>query len=170
MNLPDNFMFTDCGEGATLLWLLNYHFPKILKSLDGIPYDSLFRRPASNINPPGWIYAHMAIKESDHIAGFAQYVNNVPDAYVIFRGGDGLPSEEKMRDAVPDVAEITEYYSGIRQNTADYLASIEDANLKDVPGYVSDGPIREFFVMTIQHQYCHWGEIQVIREILEIGN
>ena len=169
MDLPEDFMFTDCGERATLLWLLNFHFQKILVSLDGIPYDSLFRRPADNINPPGWIYAHMAVKESDHIAGFAQGVNNVPAPYVIFRGG-GLPSEDIMRAAVPDVADIRRYYAKVRKNTADYLATIEDANLKDVPGYVNQDPIREFFAMTIQHQYCHWGEIQVIREILGIGN
>ena len=166
MDLAENFMFTDCGERATLLWLLNYHFQKIHAALDVIPYDSIFRRPAENINPPGWIYAHMAVKESDHIAGFAQGVNHVPSQYVIFRGGGELPPEDEMRSAVPDVAGLKEYYAAVRSRTAGYLAIIEDTNLKDVPGYVSQGPIREFLVMTIQHQYCHWGEIETIREML----
>ena len=145
MNLPENFMYTDCGERATLLWLLNYHFPKILASIDGIPTESLFRPPTSYLNPPGWIFAHMAVKERDHIAGFAQGVNDVPAKYAIFRGGK-LPSEDDMQAAVTDAAELTAYYRQVRQKTADYLASIEDAQLKEVPGHVSQDPIREFFV------------------------
>ena len=165
MDLAQDFMYTDCGERVTLLWLLNYHFQKILASIDGIPDDSLFRRPAKHLNPPGWIFAHMAVKERDHIAGFVQGANDVPAKYAIFRGGR-LPSEDEMRVSVADIAEITEYYRQVRGNTADYLASIEDSDLKDVPGHVNQDPIREFFVMTIQHQYCHWGELETIRNLL----
>ncbi|MDP6361300.1 MAG: DinB family protein [Planctomycetota bacterium] len=165
MNLPDNFMYTDCGERASLLWLLNYHFQKILRSLDGIPADILFRRPAAHVNPPGWLLAHMAVKERDHIAGFAQGANDVPSRYEIFRGGE-LPSEQEMMEAVADAAEIADFYAEVRGKTAEYLASISDADLKGVPGHVNQDPIREFFVMTIQHQYYHWGQLETIRKLL----
>ena len=165
MDLPGNFMYTDCGERATLLWLLDYHFEKILVSLGGVPADSMFRRPARYLNPPGWIFAHMAVKERDHVAGFAQGVSDIPARYSIFRGGE-LPSEHEMRASVAEIAEITDYYREVRRGTADYLASIEDANLKDVPGYVSHDPIREFFVMTIQPQYYHWAQLEAIRRLL----
>jgi hypothetical protein len=158
-------MYTDCGERATLLWLLNYHFPKILASIDGIPAESLFRPPIRYLNPPGWIFAHMAVKERDHIAGFVQGDSDVPARYTIFRGGR-IPSEDEMRAAVTGAAELTAYYRQVRNKTADYLASIEDSQLKEVPGHVSQDPIREFLVMTIQHQHYHWAQLETIRRIL----
>ncbi len=165
MNLPDNFMFTDCGERATLLWLLDYHFKKILHSLDGVPAEALFCRPVEYLNPPGWILAHMAVKERDHIAGFAQGANDVPAKYTIFRGGK-LFSKDEMETAITDGAEIVRYYERVRAKTANYLATLEDSDLKNVPGYVNQDPIREFFVMTIQHQYYHWAQLEVIRKLL----
>lgn len=165
MDLAQDFMFTDCGERATLLWLLNYHFPKILGSVNGISYEFLFRRPAKHLNPPGWIFAHMAVKERDHIAGFAQGTNDVPAEYAIFRGGY-LPSEDEMRAAMTNITEITAYYHKVRGQTADYLASISDSDLKNVPRHVNQDPIREFLVMTIQHQYYHWAQLEIIRKLL----
>ena len=165
MDLAEDFMYTDCGERATLLWLLNYHFQKILTSIDRIPDNCLFRRPAKHLNPPGWIFTHMAVKERDHIAGFAQGANDVPAEYAIFRGGQ-LPSEDEMRAAVTDVAQITAYYRKVRAETADYLAFIKDSDLKNAPGHVNQDPIRECFVMTIQHQYYHWAQLDIIRRLL----
>lgn len=162
---PEGFMYTDCGERATLLWLLDYHFPKIIASINDIPSDSLFRRPTEHLNPPGWILTHMAVKERDHIAGFAQGANDVPAKYAIFRGFD-LPTEESMRAAVADLEEITQYYREVRAKTADYLEAIEDSDLKDAPGHVNQDPIRECFVMTIQHQFYHWAQLNLIRRIL----
>ena len=40
---PADFRYTDCGERATLLWLLDYHFGTILAALDGVPHEALFR-------------------------------------------------------------------------------------------------------------------------------
>ncbi|MFC1736458.1 hypothetical protein ACFL1X_10080, partial [Candidatus Hydrogenedentota bacterium] len=48
--------------------------------------------------------------------------------------------------------------------TKDYLASIEDSNLKDVPDHVNQEPIRMFIVRTIQNQHYHWAQLEMIRK------
>ena len=168
MRFTDNFMYTDCGEAGTLLWSLDYHFKKILSEAEGITPENLYRRPTDYLSPPGWILAHMAVKERDHIAGFAQGANDVPRKYGIFRGnpkGD-LPPKEKMHEALPDVSSIISYYREVRAKTTVFLESLNDEDFKSVPGYINQDPLREFFVMTIHHQNYHWAQLRLAQRIL----
>jgi hypothetical protein len=43
----------------------------------------------------------------------------------------------------------------------------EKSTLRDGDGN-RDNPIREFFIMAIQHQNCHWGELRAICKILGV--
>lgn len=168
MRFTDNFMYTDCGEAGTLLWSLNYHFKTILSEAEGITTENLYRIPMECLSPPGWILAHMAVKERDHIAGFAQGANDVPREYGIFRGNpEGiLPPQEKMVAALPDVSSIISYYKDVREKTAVFLETLNDEDFKTIPGHINQDPLREFFVMTIHHQNYHWAQLRLAQRIL----
>ena len=70
---------------------------------------------------------------------------------------------------------LIDYWRGVRAKTVAYLDRITDADLKEVPGDEfllgekdpnRQNPRREWFVMTIQHQHYHWGELSAVGKLL----
>jgi len=67
------------------------------------------------------------------------------------------------------------YWHEVRKQTHEYLDRLTDADLKGIPetsilpdnDVMRNKPIREYFVMTIEHQNYHRGQLQTIRVLAE---
>ena len=168
-------MYTDMSERDLMKWMLDYTTPWIIETFQGIADDRICVRPSENINSAGWIFGHIAVKERIHIAGLAQGINDIPKEFYMFHGFPPPPTEEQLREVIRSREILIDYWREVRQRTYEYLAELSDADLKKVPekSVIADGepnrdnPIREYFVMTIQHQNCHWGQLQIIQNLWE---
>jgi uncharacterized damage-inducible protein DinB len=168
-------MYTDMSERDLIKWTLDYTMPWIIDTFEAISDERICIRPREHINSAGWIFGHIAVKERIHIAGFAQGFNDIPGEFHMFHGFPPPPTEEQLREVIKSKETLIDYWRKVRQQTHEYLDRLSDADLKKVPekSVIRDGepnrdnPIREFFVMTIQHQNCHWGQLQIIQKLWE---
>jgi hypothetical protein len=167
------FMYTDMSERDLLKWTLNYTMPWVIETFEAIPDHAICVRPRPNINAPAWIFGHIVMTERCHVGGVLQGVSDWPEEFNVFRAPK--PAEEQIRAAFKSKASLVDYWREVRAKTEAYLDRITDADLKEVPGDecpLPDGgpnrqnPRREWFVMTIQHQNCHFGELRMIEKLL----
>ena len=167
------FMYTDMSERDLLGWNLNYTMERVIAAFEVIPQDRLCVRPRPNISAPAWIFGHIVVTERFHVGWVLEGVDDVPEPFWVFRDMD--PDDEKLRQAVESRQALIDYWREVRGKTESYLARITDADLKEVPtdSLLPDGdpnrqnPIREWFVMTIQHQNVHMGQLEIIAQLIE---
>ena len=169
-------MYTDMSERDLLKWQLNYTMPQIIEDFRAIPDNKLGWRPAKRTRSAGQIFGHIVVTERGHVGHFLEGVDDIPEKYTIFRSLTHYePTEAEVVKAVGSKEELIAYWREVRQKTIVYLDSISDENLKEVPKKTllhdndpnRHNPIREWFVMTIKHQNMGWGEIHMIRRIIE---
>ncbi|MEE8397745.1 MAG: DinB family protein [Desulfobacterales bacterium] len=126
----------------------------------------------------GQIFGHIIARERAHVRSFVQGINDdIPESFkVVFHSLTfSDPTEDEVLRAVGSKEHLIAYWRKVRGQTHEYLDSIDDGDLKGVPRKTllpdndpnRDNPIREWFVMTIKHQNMAWGEIHMIRRILE---
>jgi len=105
-------------------------------------------------------------------------VNDIPEKLRVFGSLTYCdPTKEEVLKALGSREGLVAYWQEVRKQTHAYLNSITDEVLQEVPKRTllpdndpnRHNPIREWFVMTIQHQNMAWGEIHMIRRILESG-
>ena len=170
------FMYTDLGEVGLIKWTLDYTMDWVIGTFESIPESCLFGRPRPNINAPAWIFGHIAVTERSHVAGFIQgNCSDIPEGWGPIFKGHGPPDEEDLKGAAKSRAHLISSWRGVRQQTHEYLDAISDADLKEEPKTSVLGendpnrrnPVREFFVMTIQHQNHHWGQLSIVQKLLE---
>jgi len=169
------FMYTDISERELIKWTLGYTMGWIIDTFESIPDDAMCVRPRPNINAPAWIFGHIAATERKHVGMALEGVNDIPEAYRIFHCVR-WPTDDEIAAAVESKQALIDYWRHVRSKTEAYLDRITDADLKEVPGGECllgekdpnrQNPRREWFVMTIQHQNCHWGELRVIEKLLK---
>ena len=170
-------MYTDMSERDLLKWQLDYTLPMIIKDFKAIPDNKLGWRPAKKTRSAAQIFGHIVITERCHVGCFLQGINDIPEKYNRVFGSltCGDPTEEEVSKAIGSREELVAYWQEVRKQTHAYLDRITDEDLKEIPKktLLSDNdpnrqnPIREWFVMTIKHQNMAWGEIHMIRRILE---
>jgi uncharacterized damage-inducible protein DinB len=167
-------IYTDMSERDFIKWNLDYTMGRTIETFESIPEDRLCLRPGPNINAPGWIFGHIVTAERAMIGGFAQGVMDIPGEYWVF-SGQSIPNESQLRDAFEPRDALTSYWHKVRKQTHDYLDQLTDADLKNIPdsSILPDSsamrmkPIREYFVMTIEHQNYHRGQLQTVRALIE---
>ena len=166
-------MYRDMSERDLLKWTLDYTKPWVIGTFESIPDDRLAVRPRPNINAPGWIFGHIVVTERTHVGRFLEGVDDVPEPWrTVFRAPK--PTEAEIRQAIASKADLIDYWHGVRAKTHAYLDRVTDADLKGVPQntLLTDddpnrhNPIREWFVMPIQHQNGHWGQLQIIAKLI----
>ena len=169
------FGYQDIGEKGFIKWSLDYTMPPIIECLLAIPEDQQYRTVLDKLPAPCRILGHIALNEEALIRGFAQGIRErrcpfPPQFFDVFQS----PSEEELRDGIPDSEQLVAYWRDVRKDTHRYLDGLapealrgrpEKSILPDDDGN-RDNPVREFFIMAIQHQNCHWGELRAICKIL----
>jgi hypothetical protein len=170
------FMYSDMTERQLLKWQLDYTMPMILQDFRAIPKDKLAWRPARKTRSAGQIFGHMVVIERTHVGMFLQGVNDIPAQYRVFGSLTHCdPTEAEVLEAIGSREQLIAYWQEVRTKTHRYLDGIADEDLKQVPVTTllpendpnRQNPIREWFVMTIKHQNMAWGEIHMIRRLLE---
>ena len=170
--------YTNMSERDLFKWQLDYTMPQIIDDFRAIPDSKLGWCPAEKTRSAGHIFGHIIHTERKHVGCYLQGVNDIPEKYKIFWSLTHTdPTEEKILKAVGSKGELIKYWHEVRKKTYEYLDSISDEDLKEVPkkSLLPDNdinrlnPIREWFVMTIKHQNTGWGEIHMIRRIIESG-
>jgi uncharacterized damage-inducible protein DinB len=167
--------YTDMSERDFIKWNLDYTMGQTIEIFEAIPPDHLCIRPMPNINAPGWIFGHIITAERAMIGGFTQGVMDIPEKYVVFSGLWSIPTESQLRDALEPKDGLISYWHEVRKQTNEYLDQLTDADLKKIPEVsilpdndsLRNKPIREYFVMTIEHQNYHRGQLQTIRALIE---
>lgn len=166
-------MYTDMKETQFIKWNLEYTEPLLLETFESFPEDKLLVPPKEGIDPPALIFANCIIKEAIHTQGFNQGEISIPDQYKCLLWWQGGSSDEKLQ-AISDRNELINLFRSVRELTYNYLDSLPDEKLKEVPKKSilpeSDpnrgNPVREAFVMTIYHQNVCWGKLMAIKEML----
>jgi len=171
------FVYTDMSERDVYRWQLDYTMPMIVKDFRAIPEDRLSWRPAKKTRSAAQIFGHIIVTERCHVGWFLQGINDIPEKYNSVFGSltHCNPIEEEVLKALGTREGLIAYWQEVRKQTHAYLNSIMDEDLKKVPRKTllpdndpnRQNPIREWFVMTISHQNMAWGEIHMIRRILE---
>ena len=169
----ESTQYTDMSERDFIKWNLDYTMGQTIEVFEAIPTDHLCIRPRPNINAPGWIFGHIITAEA-MIGGFTQGVMDIPGKYAVFAGWF-IPTESQLRDVLEPKDDLISYWHEVRKQTNEYLNQLTDADLKKIPeaSILSDNdplrnkPIREYFVMTIEHQNYHRGQLQTIRALIE---
>lgn len=168
---PTEPQYTDMSECDLFKWQIDYTMPKIIDDFKAIPDNKLGWRPAKRTRSAGHIFGHIPVTERKHVGMIIQGKNDIPKKYGIFFSlTRNDPSEEDVLKALGSKQGIIEYWHQVRKKTREYLDSISDEDLKSIAAYQETNrfdPIREWFVMTIKHQNMAWGEIHMIRRILE---
>jgi len=176
MNDQPEFMYTDLGERGLLLWGLDYSMNWIIDIFRAIPDSLLTRQPAEGIPSPAWTFGHIAVTERAHVGRVLQQVDDIPPRYNVFYGHDfpSAATEEDVRAAFESKDELVSYWKAVRQKTKEYLASITDDDLKNVPGTRPpgagpnwDNPTREWLLMTLQHQNHNWGRLATVKALIQ---
>ena len=169
------FMYKDISEREFIKWNLDYTMPWVIDCFKNIAEDKLLVKPRPDLNPPAWIVGHIAVTEHMHV-GVVQGKYEIPDKMQVFHAGKEVDIEGVKAAGTRD--DIIGYWESVRKGTNDYLDSISDEKLKELcPGKSLDdkddggepnyyNPIREWFVMTIQHQNSHFGYLQVVAKLL----
>jgi hypothetical protein len=169
-------MYTDMSERDLLKWQLDYTMPMIIKDFEAIPDDKLGWRPAKKTRSAGQIFGHIIATERAHIRGFVQGIDDSGKDAKLFHSLTSCdPDEDSVLRAIPSKEELVTAWREVRKQTHEYLDSTTDEDLKNIPQKTllpdndpnRNNPIREWFVMTIKHQNMAWGEIHMIRRILE---
>jgi hypothetical protein len=170
------FMYSDMSERDVYRWQLDYTMPMNIGDFEAIPDDKLGWRPAERTRSAGQIFGHIIATERKHVRCILQGLAEHEKDEGLFRTLTFCdPHEKDVLRAIPSKDALITEWRHVRAQTHEYLDSITDEELKSVPGktVLSDddpnrhNPIREWFVMTIKHQNMAWGEIHMIRRILE---
>lgn len=168
---------SDLGSGERFFigWALDYSMDWTIRVFQAIPETDTWVRPAPGIVAPGWTFGHIAVTERVHIGRFCQGIDDIPANYNIFYPRDPQEiTETQLRKAVSSKDELVAYWREVRGKTLRYLESLSDEDLKLVPekslhppGPNRDNPVREWFLMTIQHQNHNWGRLCVVQKLVE---
>jgi uncharacterized damage-inducible protein DinB len=169
-------MYTDLGERGLILWGLDYSMKWIIDIFRAIPDELLSKQPAKGVPSPGWTFGHIIVAERAHIGRVLQHVNDIPSAYDVFYGCQYpvAATEEQVRAAIRSKDDLISYWKEVRGKTASYLASITDQDLKKIPDpRTAEGDpnrnnaIREWLLMTLQHQNHNWGRLATVKALIE---
>jgi hypothetical protein len=169
------FMYRDVTERDLLKWALDYRTEPVIRTFEAIPEEHTWVRPRRNINTPAFIFGHIAVTERSHIGRFVQGIDDIPERFRPFRAWK--PDDVAIHAAVESKQVLIDYWREVRAMTHEYLARITDADLKEVPekSLLPDddpnrgNPIREWFIMTIEHQNQHWGQLEIIAKLVASG-
>ena len=168
------FGYEDIGEKGFIKWSLDYTMGPIIECFLAIPEDERYRTVLDRLPAPCRILGHIALNEDSLIQGFAQGIRQRRCSFPVrlFDVRES-PSEQELREGIPDSERLVAYWREVREDTHRYLADLTPEVLRQRPekSFLPEGdgnrdnPVREFFIMAIQHQNCHWGELRAICKI-----
>lgn len=166
--------YGDIGEKGFINWSLGYTMDPIIECFEAVPEERRYERPLGKLNAPCFILGHIAMNEENLLKGFAQGISQrrcpfPPRLFDVFHP----PGEEQLREAIADSSKLVDCWRAVREDTLAYLKGLTPEALRSRPPASTlpendgnrDNPIREFFLMAIQHQNCHWGELRAICKI-----
>jgi hypothetical protein len=169
------FGYQDIGERGFIKWCLDYTMDRVIECFMSIPESQIYTRPFGEVNAPCWIFGHIALNEEGLIKGCAQGIREriCPYPSRLFDGWK-VPSETDFYAADVRSQRLVDYWRAVRADTFAYLDMLTDGDLAKIPVQttIPDGsanrnnPIREFFIMAIQHQNYHWGQLQTIAKLI----
>ena len=175
MSLETFFGYQDIGERGFIKWCLDYTMDRVIDCFVSIPEPQIYVRLFGELNAPCWIFVHIARNEEGLVKGFAQGIHDhiCPYPTRLFDGWV-TPTEAELREADVRPQVLVDYWRTVRADTLHYLDTLSDADLAKVATRSTlpddDGnrhnPIREFFIMAIQHQNYHWGQLQTIAKLI----
>ncbi len=171
------FGYQDIGEKGFIEWSLNYVMDPIIECFTAIPEARRYERILDKLSAPCCIFGHIALNEEMLLMGFAQGIGQrrCPFPQGLFNVLRP-PTEEQLKEGIPDSSRLVEYWRAVRTETIAYLRKLTPDQLRSRPARSvlregdpnRDNPIREFFIMAIGHQNSHWGERRAICKILDL--
>ena len=171
------FGYKDISEKGFIEWSLGYTMDPIIECFLAIPGEQRYKRVLDKLSAPCRILGHIALNEETLLKGFARGIRKLrcPFPARLFDIWQA-PTDDELRKAIPDSEKLVTYWRDVRTDTHEYLEALTADDLRRRPEKSvlpeSDGnrnnPIREFFIMAIQHQNCHWGELRAICKILDV--
>jgi len=114
-----------------------------------------------------WHAAHIAHRERTHIARIIQGVEGeiIPPKYEVF--GVEWRSVDDIRKSIDSVANVTEWIGKVRDESSDFIASLDEAGFHEVPPDADGLSIGHWIFITVGHCAIHIGKIQLLRSMLE---
>ena len=169
--------YRDIGEKGFIQWSLGYTMDPIIECFEAVPEAHRYERPLGKLSAPCFILGHVALNEENLLQGFAQGISQrrcpcSPALFDVFHP----PAGEQLREGIPESSKLVDYWCAVRKDTLAYLEGLTPEALRSRPAVSTlpdddgnrDNPVREFFIMAIQHQNCHWGELRAICKIMDL--
>lgn len=169
------FMYRNMTERDFIFWNLEYTMNGVIETFKSIPDEWLCLRPHPNVLAPGWTFGHIAVTERVHVGMFLQGIDDIPTQYKLFYGRRAFDiPEEELSAAIQSKEALISYWREVREKTREYLHTITDTDLAKVPEKSlhppevnRNNPIREWFVMTIQHQNKNFGALCIVKRLID---
>jgi hypothetical protein len=169
------FGYQDIGEKGFIRWSLSYTMEPIIECFLAIPETQRYAPVADRLPPPCAVLGHIARNEEFLIQGIAQGIapGRCPFPAPLFDTARFADAAE-LRTCIPDSEAVVTYWRDVREDTLRFLDGLAPEDLRRRPARSvlpegdpnRDNPMRELFLMVIQHQNCHWGELRAIGKLL----
>ena len=142
-----------------------------------IPEAQRYTRALGTLSAPCCVFAHIALAEERMLKGFTCGIaeSRCPFPRDLFNLSQP-PTEEQLRQAVPDTSKLVDFWRDVRKDTLEFLKGLtpEDLAKGAERSILPDGhprrdnPIRDYFMMAINHQVGHWGVLRAISTVLGV--
>ena len=172
------FGYQDIGEKGFIRWSLEYSMEPIIECYLAIPPDLRYGRPMERLSAPCRILGHIARNEESLLRGCAQGIaeSAFAGSRAVFNLSQAM-TEQQLREQIPDTSIGVDYWRQVRKQTLEFLDGLTGEDLRKRPVRSTlrqgdgnrDNPLREFFLMAIQHQNLHWGGLRVICRLLGVA-
>ena len=139
-----------------------------LAEIDGLDDEQLFWTPDASCLCMLWHVGHIAHRERLHIGKLLQGIEKdlIPPQYEVF--DHQWRSADEVRQSIDSVAGVLDWVGNVRQETSDFLASLDDDDWHKIPPTSEFGLTTAHWVfLTVSHGALHIGKVQMLRAMLE---
>ena len=147
--------------------------------LDGLDLDDLYKRPAPDANPIGWLCWH-TVRSCDRFlgdvvlgeqlwisAGWHEQFDRPADNNDT---GAGYTDEQVDTLRIPSVGTLLEYQRAVAKSLMDYLKQLSEQELdREAPNSQAPGTMRSVYsrLLGILNNYQHVGQAGYVRGIIK---
>ena len=142
-----------------------------LDEVKGMTQRQLLWAPAPRIHCTLWHVGHVANRERFHIAVLLQGRQEqdvIPTRFSLFDCTNECQTGDEILDAVKSVDAVKVWVGDVRQQSHDFIDSLEEEHFNRLPASSYEGSsIAKVLMQTIGHTGVHIGRIQLLRALIE---
>ncbi len=159
---------SEWNELAHFLYSPEFWYADPLREIRGLTEEQLFWVPETKSLCALWHVGHVGHRERLHVGRFLQGLEGeiIPAKYEVF--GPEWHSVDEVRESIDSVAGVLEWVREVRQESQDYITSLNEDDFHKVPATSEAGlSVAHWLFITVAHGAIHIGRIQLLRALIE---